>query len=44
MVLRLAVTDDGYTFEGTTYGSLSAAAKGATGAHWNGRMFWGVKR
>jgi len=42
--LRLAVTDDGYVFEGTTYGSLSAAAKAVTGAHWNGRMFWGVKR
>lgn len=42
--LRLAVTDEGYTFDGRTHGSLSAAAKAATGAHWNGRVFWGVAR
>jgi len=42
--LRLAVVDDGYSFEGKVYGSLSAAAKAATGAHWNGRAFWGVAR
>lgn len=42
--LRLAVTDTGYAFEGTTYGSLSAAARAVTGARWNGRVFWGVKR
>ena len=42
--LRLEVTDEGYTLDGKVYGSLSAAAKAATGAHWNGRAFWGVAR
>ena len=38
--LRLAVTDAGYLFSGKVYRSLSAAAKAATGSHWNGPMFW----
>lgn len=42
--LVLRVSDDGYEFGGKTYGSLSAAAKAATGSHWNGRAFWGVAK
>lgn len=38
--LRLLVRDRGYEFNGTIYRSLSAAAKAATGSHWNGPMFW----
>lgn len=38
--LRLAVRDEGYEFGGKIYRSLSAAAKAATGSHWNGPMFW----
>lgn len=38
--LRLLVRDNGFELEGTRYGSLSEAARGVTGAHWNGRLFW----
>jgi hypothetical protein len=40
--LRLTVLADGYELDGTRYGSLSEAARAATGAHWNGKLFWGV--
>ncbi len=40
--LRLLVLDDGYELDGVRYGSLSEAARAATGAHWNGRLFWGL--
>jgi len=33
----------GYEFEGASYRSLSAIAKKITGAHWNGRLFFGLK-
>lgn len=36
------VTDKGYVMSGITYGSLSAAAKAITGAHWSGPRFFGV--
>lgn len=36
------VTDNGYVMGGITYGSLSAAAKAITGAHWSGPRFFGV--
>lgn len=32
-----------YEFEGRIYKSLSAVAKEITGAHWNGKVFFGVK-
>ena len=34
---------DGYEFEGTRYGSLSAIATKITGTHWNGRAFFGLQ-
>lgn len=37
------VTDKGYVMAGVTYGSLSAAAKAITGAHWSGPRFFGVR-
>ncbi len=40
--LRLTVLDDGYELDGIRYGSLSEAARAATGSHWNGKLFWGV--
>ena len=40
--LRLLVLDGGFELDGTVYGSLSEAAKAATGSHWNGRLFWGL--
>ncbi|MGJ8563857.1 MAG: DUF2924 domain-containing protein [Alphaproteobacteria bacterium] len=36
------VTDKGFVMSGVTYGSLSAAAKAITGAHWSGPRFFGV--
>ncbi len=42
--LRLAVLDDGYELDGTCYGSLSQAARAATGSRWNGPLFWGLRK
>jgi len=36
------VTPAGFVMRGVTYGSLSAAAKAITGAHWSGPRFFGV--
>ena len=39
--LDLLVREDGqFELDGVIYPSLSAAAQGATGSHWNGRLFW----
>ena len=42
--LRLNVLDDGFELDGSHYDSLSEAARAATGAHWNGRLFWGLSK
>ncbi|MEP9389443.1 DUF2924 domain-containing protein [Mesorhizobium sp. KR9-304] len=36
------VSEDGFVFDGRTYGSLSAIAKRITGAHWSGPRFFGL--
>jgi hypothetical protein len=42
--LRLLVRDDGgYELDGVVYGSLSEAARGATGQRWGGPLFWGLR-
>lgn len=38
------VTDEGFQFDGTIYGSLSTIAKRITGAHWSGPRFFGIRR
>jgi hypothetical protein len=38
------VTRDGLLYEGETYRSLSAVAKHITGTHWNGLLFFGLRR
>jgi len=38
------VLENGFEFEGKTYGSFSAVARAATGTHWNGLVFFGVKK
>jgi len=38
----IQVTPAGFVMRGETYGSLSAAAKAITGAHWSGPRFFGV--
>jgi hypothetical protein len=38
------ITADGVLYEGQTYSSLSAVAKAITGTHWNGLLFFGLRR
>ena len=38
----LRVLDDGFGLDGVIDRTLSAAAKAITGAHWNGKLFWGL--
>jgi len=40
----VSVLDDGFEFDGQVYKSLSAVAKAVTGAHWNGRAFFGLPK
>lgn len=40
--IEVLVTDDGFSFEGRAYGSLSAIAREVTGAHWSGPRFFGL--
>ena len=37
-------TDQGFDWNGSTYRSLSQIARKATGAHWSGPRFFGLKR
>lgn len=39
---EVVVTQDGFLYAGRPYRSLSAIAKAITGAHWNGRRFFGL--
>jgi hypothetical protein len=41
--IRLQVVDGGYEVEGIVHRTLSAAARAVTGAHWSGRLFWGLR-
>ena len=40
--VRATVVDGGFECGGVLYTSLSAVAKAVTGAHWNGRLFFGL--
>src|SRR5882762_9234124 len=40
--IEAKVVEGGYEVEGVAYGTLSEAARGITGAHWNGKLFWGL--
>jgi hypothetical protein len=39
---EVIVTEQGFVWEGATYGSLSATAVAITGAKWNGPRFFGL--
>ncbi len=41
--VRVRVLADGFEFEGERYRSLTAVAKAATGKHWNGFHFFGLR-
>jgi hypothetical protein len=38
------VTASGMLYQGTLYSSLSAVAKAITGTHWNGLLFFGLRK
>jgi len=40
--VRVRVLPHGFEYEGDVYRSLSAVAKAATGAHWNGYLFFNL--
>ena len=40
---RVMIMEEGYTWQGKTYTSLSSAAKAITGTNWNGQRFFGLK-
>jgi len=40
--IRATAVDGGFECDGVLYKSLSAVAKAVTGAHWNGRLFFGL--
>ncbi|MEO0478710.1 MAG: DUF2924 domain-containing protein [Planctomycetota bacterium] len=41
--IRVEARDNGFEWNGTLYRSLSAVARAITGAHWNGKLFFGLK-
>ena len=41
---EVVVGADGFVFDGRPYRSLTAIAKEITGAHWNGKLFFGVAK
>jgi hypothetical protein len=41
--LRLHVLENGFELDGVLHRSLSEAARAATGSHWGGPLFWGLK-
>ena len=40
--IRVQLLEKGVEYEGVVYRSLSAVAKVVTGAHWNGKFFFGL--
>jgi hypothetical protein len=42
--IHVTVLEEGFHYAGATYRSLSAVAKAATGAHWNGFAFFGLAK
>ena len=42
--LNVTVLPDGFEFEGEKFPSLSAVAKKITGSHWNGHLFFGLRK
>ena len=40
--VHATVVEGGFEYDGKSHRSLSAVAKAITGAHWNGRLFFGL--
>jgi hypothetical protein len=43
-VERVMVLEDGFAWNGRTFGSLSKIAKAMTGTSWNGHRFFGLRQ
>lgn len=41
---EVTVVDGGFEYAGRPYRSLSAVAKAITGSHWNGPLFFGIRK
>jgi hypothetical protein len=41
---RVTVLEEGFAWNGRTFGSLSQIAKAMTGTNWNGHRFFGLRR
>jgi hypothetical protein len=42
--IRVHVREDGFEYEGEVYRSLTAVAKAITGSHWNGHLFFALRK
>ncbi len=42
--IEVRVVDEGYELDGVVFRSLSALAEAVTGAHWSGRLFFGLTK
>ena len=41
---QVKVLDKGFEYDGTVYRTLTAVVKAITGDHWNGYLFFGLRR
>ena len=41
---RVMILEDGFAWNGRTFGSLSRIAKAMTGTNWNGHRFFGLRQ
>lgn len=41
---RVTILNEGFAWDGATYGSLSQVAKAITGINWNGHRFFGLRK
>jgi hypothetical protein len=41
---RVMILEDGFAWNGQTFGSLSQIAKAMTGTNWNGHRFFGLRQ
>ncbi len=42
--IRVLILDDGFEWNGRRFGSLSEVARAVTGQHWNGPLFFGLRK
>ena len=43
-VVQCTVLPNGFEYDGEVYRSLTAVAKAVTGSHWNGHLFFGLRK